>query len=224
MKLIGKLDSLNFASKYLENLFIDEENYIIETVKGVGVFNPSYWLETFKSKLTRNIIEAKILYTSKGLEFHIKRFSVSQDRQTLEIAGITSYTNKDKDKSEFISEVIELAQDEVITRLDIAIDFKDKIPTRVIRNLKKNRKSFNWINSTYLKTKGEKKSNSHINIIIYPKHIKENLNDEIYRLEFSFRNSYFKKEFKIKDLEKAYEKMEKTITKFSGLKVAIKSV
>jgi len=219
MEIKGLIDSFNFSSNHLESYFTGG-NYSIQTVKGVGISNKDLWIETFKKPLTRNIIEAKILHTSTGLEIPIKRFSVSQNKQTLEIAGLQGYN----DKSMHLNELKEHIQDEVITRLDVAIDFKDKIPIRVIRELKKSRTPFKYANSTYLKTDGEKKTNYKINILIYPKHIKESLDDEMQRLEFSFKGAYFRGDLKVKDLSKAYEKMQKSIKRFTGLDVAIKAV
>ncbi len=223
MEVKGLIDSFNFSSNHLES-YLTNENYNIQTVKGVGISNKDLWLKTFKKPLTRNIIEAKILHTSTGLEIPIKRFSVSQNKQTLEIAGLQGYNDKSKYLNELLNELKEHIQDEVITRLDVAIDFKDKIPIRVIRELKKSRTPFRYANSTYLKTDGEKKTNPHINILIYPKHIKENLDDEMQRLEFSFKGAYFRGDLKVKDLSKAYEKMQKSIKRFTGLDVAIKAV
>jgi len=44
------------------------------------------------------------------------------------------------------------------------------------------------------------------------------------RLEFSFKGAYFRGDLKVKDLSKAYEKMQKSIKRFTGLEVAIKAV
>ena len=42
----------------------------------------------------------------------------------------------------------------------------------------------------------EKKSNPKINILLYPKHIKENLSGELQRLEFAFKSPYFTEKIK----------------------------
>lgn len=221
MRAKGVIDSLNFSSSNLEELFCSED-YIIETAKGIGVFEPTLWVETFKRPLTRNIVEAKVLHTSNGLTVPIKRFSVSQNKQTLELAGLHGYNDKSPLLSELLRELIPIVQDEVITRVDVAIDYKGKIPNKVIKQLCASRVPFKWCNSTYLKTESEKKANAHINIILYPKHKKENLDYEIERLEFSFRGSYFRGQYFIKDIQAVCLKMQKTIKRFTGLEVNIK--
>lgn len=218
--LTAYVDSFNFSSNNLEQHFRNE-NYIIEIVKGIGVFNPSVWIETFKTKLTRNIIEAKILHTHTGLTLPIKRFSVSQDKQTLEIAGLRGYDDKSVYLNELLEELRPLIKDEVITRLDVCIDFKTAIPKRIIRELKKSRQTFNYANSTYFKTASEKKKNYQINILIYPKHKKDNLDYEIERLEFSFMSGYFRNKYQVKNIDEVYKKVEKTIKRYAGLKVQI---
>ncbi|MCD4668308.1 MAG: hypothetical protein K8R44_06955, partial [Sulfurimonas sp.] len=205
MKAKGVIDSLNFSSSNLEELFCSED-YIIETVKSIGIFEPDVWLKTFKHSLMRNIVEAKILHISNGLTVPIKRFSASQNKQTLEFAGLHGYNDKSILLSELLRELMPSIQNEVITRIDVAIDFKGKIPYKVIKKLCETRVPFSWHNSSYLKTESEKKTNTHINIILYPKHIKENLAYELERLEFSFRGSYFKGPYLVKDIQKVYLK------------------
>lgn len=213
------IDSFNFSSERLEDLLYSD-NYIVETVKSIGIFEPKIWSKTFGKPLTRNIIEAKILHTPIGLTIPIKRFSVSQDRQTLELAGLYSYTDISKQLRKLLKELWEQIQDMYISRLDVAIDFKGAIPKSVIKALEKRRYPFEYMHTTYLKTAKEKKTNTKINILIYPKHIKENLDYEIGRLEFVFRGGYFSK-LLVKDIDTAYKKMEKSIKRLSGLEVKI---
>ena len=219
MRAKGFVDSLNFSSSDLEKLFCNED-YIIEEVKSIGVFEPTRWVEVFKSNLTRNIVEAKILHTSTGLMLPIKRYSTSQDKQTLEYAGLQGYNDKSTLLSELLLSLKSHIQDEVITRLDIAIDFKGKIPNRVIKKLCEDRDPFRYWNTTYYKSKSEKKSNNRLNIKTYSKSNKEKLDENIERLEFSFLSSYLQK-VQVKDIEKSYTKMAKTIKRFSGLDVEI---
>ena len=223
---VAVLDSLNFSSSNLEALFLDKQKYNIEEVKSIGVFEPQRWLEEFGKPLTRNIKEAKILHTDTGLALPIKRFSSRQDKQTLEFAGLHSYNDKSKDKRELLSELREYIQDEVITRIDVATDFKGAIPQRVIKALHKHRRYFKYQNSVYMKTAKEKRSNPNINICIYPKHKKRNnnLNYELERLEFSFRSAYFRGQYKIKNIDEAYKKMQKTIMRMIGLDVQIQAL
>jgi len=222
MKVKGVIDSLNFSSSDLEALFMNDD-YNIETVKSISVFEPERWKKAFNSSLTRSVVEAKILHTSTGLELPIKRHSRSQTKQTLEFAGLHGYNEKSKFLSELLyKDLWSDIQDEVITRLDIAIDFKGKIPSRVLKELCKSRTPFKWINSTYLKTESENKKNYQVNILLYPKHKKENLDYELERLEFSFGSGYFRGAYKIKELAKIYKKIAKTIKRFTGLEVVIK--
>jgi len=224
MKLKGVIDSLNFSSSQIESYFLDDENYSIETVKSIDIFEPNRWVEEFKKPLTQNIIEAKILHTSIGLMIPIKRHSRSQNKQVIEFAGLHAYNEKSKLLSELLSHLMEHIQNEYIVRLDVAIDFKGKIPNKVIKELCKSRTPFKWINSTYLKTESEKKKNYQVNILLYPKHKKENLDYELERLEFSFGSGYFRNAFKIKELAKVYKKTAKTIKRFTGLEVVIKQL
>ncbi|WP_415249031.1 hypothetical protein [Sulfurimonas sp.] len=210
---------MNFSSTHLEDYFFNDD-YIIQTVKSIGVFEPKLWKETFKKSLTRNIVEAKILHTSSGLALPIKRYAVSPHKQTLEFAGLHAYNDKSKLLSELLHELLEHIQDETITRLDIAIDYKGKIPNKVIKKLCEDRVPFRYWNTTYYKSKSEKKSNNRLNIKSYSKSNKEKLSQDIERLEFSFLSSYLGK-VKVKELEKLFKKMAKTIKRFSGLDVKI---
>jgi len=210
---------MNFSSEHLEAYFINDD-YIIETVKSIGVFNPDVWLEAFKKPLTRSITEAKILHTSTGLMLPIKRHSRSQIKQTLEFAGLHGYNEKSKLLSELLSDLLEHIQDEQVTRLDVAIDFKGKIPNRVIKKLCEDREPLRFWNTTYYKSKSEKKQNNRLNIKTYNKSLTKNETQNIYRLEFSFLSSYLQK-IQVKDIEKSFIKMAKTIKRFSGLDIKI---
>jgi len=220
MKLKGVIDSFNFSSEHLEVYFRREENYSIEAVKSIGVFEPKRWIQEFKKPLTRNIVEAKILHTSMGLTLPLKRYSRNQNMQVIEFAGLQGYNERSRLLSELLSDLMEHIQDEHIVRLDVAIDFKGNIPNRVIKQLCKDREPFKYKGTTYYKSKSEKKQNNRLNIKTYSKSRKEKLGKEINRLEFSFLSSYLQKT-QVKDIEKSFKKMEKTIKRFSGLEVEI---
>lgn len=215
----GIIDSMNFSSTRLEDYFFNDD-YIIQTVKSIGVFEPKIWLDTFGKSLTKNIVEAKILHVSNGLMLPIKRYSVSQQKQTLEFAGLHGYNDRSKLLSELLQELLEHTQDETITRLDIAIDYKGKVPNKVIKKLCEDRVPFKYWNTTYYKTAKEKKSNNRLNIKTYSKSKKENLSDEVERIEFSFTSQYVQNTM-VKDLENLFHKMEKTIKRMSGIEVKI---
>jgi hypothetical protein len=220
MKLKAVIDSMNFSSSQMESYFLDNENYSIEVIKSIGVFEPHRWVQEFKKPLTRNIVEAKMLHTSTGLTLPIKRQSRSQKMQVIEFAGLHSYDDRSKLLSLLLKSLLERVQDEQVVRLDVAIDFKGKIPNGVIKKLCKDRKPFKFKGTTYYKSKSEKKQNYHMNIKTYSKSRKEKLDEEINRLEFVFMRDYLKK-LQVKDLEKSFKKMEKSIKRFSGLEVKI---
>ena len=216
------MDSLNITAIEIESYF-SNNNYIIEDVKTIGTFNPSRWSETFKKALTRNIVEARILHTSTGLTLPLKRYSVSQNKQVLEVAGLYSYNEKSKLKREFVKENSQELQECFISRVDICTDM-EKPPQRMFRKLNSMRKPFQYKNTIYWKTKSEKKSNSQMDIKLYNKALKEKLDYPLYRLEFCFKSAYFKG-VRLKDLDrKFFSKMEKCIYKFSGLKVKIEAL
>ncbi len=223
MKAHGIIDSMNFYSYHLETYFKNDENYIIEPIKTLGTFEPKVWRKAFKKPLKRNIIEAKILHTSTGLMLPIKRHSRSKTKQTLEFAGLHAYNEKSELLKGLLNSLMEQIQEEQITRLDVAIDFNGKIPNQVIKKLCEDREPFRYWNTTYYKSRSEKKSNNRLNIKTYCKSDTKNDTENIYRLEFSFLSSYLQK-MQVKDIEKSFKKMEKTIKRFSGLNVKILSL
>jgi hypothetical protein len=217
----AEIDSLNLSSKSLQQLFTCSD-YIIEDIKTFGVFEPKEWVRTFGKPLKRNIIEAKILHTLTGLTIPLKRFNRSPQNQTIEFAGLHGYNERSKLLKQVLRDKESQLQDTRLTRIDIAIDYK-RFPAKVKREILKSREPFEWINSTYLKTNKEKKTNSYINIVIYDKGIKEGLDYSLMRLEFSFRGSYLKG-LHLKDMDKAIKKMEKSIKKIADIDVKIEGL
>jgi len=223
MKVKGHIDSINFSSSDMEKYFTDE-SYHIETVKSVGVFEPKRWIQEFKKSLSSNIIEAKILHTSTGLTLPIKRFSAKPLKQTLEFAGLKGYNERSTFLLELLGKIWGKIQNEVVTRVDVAIDFKGKVPAEVIKQLNKCRTPFKYLNTTYSKTKSEKKTNPNVDIKVYNKALHANLDSEIERLEFCFKGGYFRGNFKIEELDEALQKMSKTIKRMAGLDVEISTL
>ena len=88
----------------------------------------------------------------------IKRYAVSPHKQTLEFAGLHSYDDRSKLLSELLNKLLEHIQDETIARLDIAIDYKGKVPNKVIKKLCEDRVPLRYWNTTYYKTAKEKKT------------------------------------------------------------------
>ena len=62
-----------------------------------------------------------------------------------------------------------------------------------------------------------------MDIKIYNKQMQAKLDYPLYRLEFVFKSSYFKK-LLLKDIEMAYKKIEKSIKKATGLSVKIEPI
>jgi len=220
MKTKAHFDSMNFSGTHLEDYFTTKA-FVVEVVKSRGIFEPHRWLEEFGKPLTRNIVEAKIVHTQTGLTLPLKRFSTSQNKQTLEFAGLKGYCEKSNLLMKLLKELWDDIQNEVITRMDVAIDFKGKVPAKVIKKLSKSRTPFQYLNTTYCKTKSEKKTNPHLDIKVYNKALHANLDEELERLEFCFKGSYFRGKYKIKNLDAVQLKMTKTIKRMAGVDVEI---
>jgi hypothetical protein len=208
---------MNFGGFNLETLF-DNQDYIIEDVKTIGVFNPTRWSETFGKPLTRNIIEAKIIHTLTGLTIPLKRYASAKDIQVIEFAGLHSYDEESKLLKSLLIELIPKLQECKIKRIDICFDYAKKVPTRIIKKLCSNRDVIlPYKNTTYHKTEKEKKTNSRLDIKHYDKQKKENLPIPMERLEFVFKGSYFE-HITLNQLDRKFLfKMEKTISNFSGI-------
>lgn len=221
------IDSLNLSDNHLEAIFIHKEDYIIETVKSNVVFEPKIWSKTFGKPLTKNIIEAKIIHTYRGMTLPLKTFARSPLSQTLEFAGLQSYNERSKQLVITLNELRGQLQHTRITRMDIAIDYKGEIPKRIIKALSKHREPSKWKNTTYYKTAKELenkvKSNPYMDIKIYDKAKKEKLDYPLYRLELVFKSKYLNG-LLFKDIKKSIKKMEKSIKKVTGLSVKIEPI
>ncbi|WP_373033566.1 hypothetical protein [Sulfurovum sp.] len=216
MKSVGKIDSISLRSEDFEQWFINED-YIIETAKSVGIFEPKLWSDTFKKHLTKSITEAKIIYTSTGLTIALKRYNRSPTKQTLDIAGLRGYDNKSELLNDFLeAHFLEFMGCE-LKRIDVCFDFV-KVPNRIIKKLCEKREPLKYYNTTYYKTPKEKKTNAKLDIKRYDKQKEANLSKPLERLEFCFKGAYFPKGMKLKDLDKHFiSKMEKSIKRFSGI-------
>ena len=51
MKVQGVIDSMNVSSRNVEAFFNNQEKYIIKTIKGIGIFKPLIWSDTFDKSL-----------------------------------------------------------------------------------------------------------------------------------------------------------------------------
>ena len=222
------MDSLNLSSESMEAIFIHSEDYTIETVKTKSVFNPKVWSETFGKSLTKNIIEAKIIHTYLGLTVPLKTFAVTPHSQTLEFAGLRGYNERSRLLVQHLQELESQLHYTKVTRMDIAIDFKHKIPKSVMDTIKKHRpRTFDGkdheFNTTYYKTAKEKSKNSVMDIKIYNKQIQAKLDYPLYRLEFVFKSKYMNG-VPLKDVATVYKKMENTIKRATGLSVKIEPI
>lgn len=214
------IDSINLKNCTFENML--NEDYVIEEVKTIGVFNPDRWKEEFGRKTTRNLIEAKIIHSFNGSVIPLKRHSINKHQQIIEFAGINGYTNKSKLLKDVLLELKEKLEDSHICRIDIAIDMQ-KIPQNIIQELLEKRTPFKFGYTTYYKTEKEKKTNQQIDIKHYNKAVKDKLPYPMERLEFCFKGQYFNK-IEFKDIETIFKKMQKGIKRFSGLEVEIQSL
>ena len=221
-KVQGVIDSINFSDVSFEELFIGED-FKIQPIKGVGVFEPKIWRSYFGKMTPKNAVDAKIVHTIYGLTLPLKRYARNPHKQTLEFAGLHSYTEKSLFLSALLSSKHSSFERAYITRIDVAIDFMSKVPNAVIKLLLTTRIAFKCKNTTYYKSEKEKKTNAQMDIKVYDKSKKEGLNEEIKRLEFCFKGQYFNK-MTMQDIDKVSVKMQKSIKKMSGLDVEIKQL
>lgn len=216
MKRVAKIDSLNL-SYYSFEQYLNNTDYIIVTVKGIGIFKPKLWLETFGKRLSKNIIEAKIIFTNTGLAIPLKRYSINPKMQTIEFAGLYGYNEKSKLLRELLSDLLPKLDDCFISRIDVCFDY-ERVPTKIMKKVDEVRKrKLSYKNTSYFKTEKEKKTNQRIDIKLYDKQIKDKLDKSLKRLEFVFKGTYFNQN-KLIDLDKSTsKKIEKSIKKFTGI-------
>ena len=179
----ASVDSLNLTDSHIESIFIHNEDYIIETVKNKNIFNPERWVQEFGKPLTRNVIEAKIIHTYRGICLPLKTFASTPLMQTVEFAGLQGYNERSEQMRETFRELEGQLQFARVTRLDTAFDYKGDIPRSIMKALSKNREPFRYGKSTYWKTAKEKKSNKVMNIITYDKSYQLGLDYPLHRLE-----------------------------------------
>ena len=217
------IDSLNLSSEAMEAVFIHHQDYTIEAVKTKSVFIPKVWSMAFGKSLSKNIIEAKIIHTYLGMKLPLKTFAATPKSQTLEFAGLHGYNERSEHLMQHLQELKSQLMYARVTRIDIAIDFKGKIPKSIIKVLSKHREPFEWKNTTYYKTAKEKRTNRVMDIKIYDKALHAGLDTNMMRLEFCFKSEYLKK-LLLTDVESVYAKMEKSIKKATGLSAKINHI
>lgn len=220
------IDSLNLSDCHFEAIFIHNEDYRIETVKSNLIFEPKIWSRAFGKSLTKNITEAKIIHTYRGVRLPLKTFANTPLRQTVEFAGFHGYNDRSEQLVIIFNELQSQLKYTRIMRIDVAIDYPERIPSRIIKAICKTRKPYipkRYPDTTYYKTSKEKKTNQKMDIKIYNKAVKENLDYPLKRLEFVFKGNYFNK-LLLKDLDLAIKKMEKSIKRATGLNVKIKGI
>ncbi|MDB2405697.1 hypothetical protein N9W00_02050 [Arcobacteraceae bacterium] len=207
---------MNFANFDLENIF-DNADYTIEPVKTHDVFEPLRWKETFGKPLHKFLYEAKILHHISGVTLALKRYARAKHIQVVEFAGIYGYTEESEFKRSVLIELLPRLQECYVRRVDVCLDYK-KVPNRILKKLAMSgREQFKYYNTTYYKTASENKTNPTLDIKHYNKQIQANLPVAMERLEFCFKGRYFQN-MKLKELDRRFlSKMEKTISKFSGV-------
>ena len=219
----AKIDSLNLSGGHLEAMFIYDDDFIIESVKSKGKFVPEVWSRTFGRALTKNIVDAKVVHSHLGLTLPLKTYAVTPKSQTVEFAGLHGYNERSQLLRQTLLGLKSQLVHTLVTRLDVAIDYEGNIPQSIIRVLSRTREPFRYGNTTYYKTAKEKKTNQKMDIKIYNKAHKANLNYPLTRLEFVFKSRYLNKVL-LQDIDSAILKMEKSIKKATGLCVKIESI
>jgi hypothetical protein len=217
------IDSLNLSGRDMGSIFWYDENYLIEDIKTLSTFKPRRWLETFGKSLTKNIFRAKIVHTHLGLTLPLKTFGVTKKYQTLELAGLYGYNERSTLLRQTFTDLASRLQGSKIKRIDIALDYGGAIPSKIMKSITKTRRAFKYGNTTYYKTAKEKKTNAMMDIKIYNKTHKDNLGFSLMRLEFVFKGSYLNN-MKLREIDKAFKKMEKTIKRIAGVSVKIQAI
>ena len=222
MQSIGKIDSMNFGNYSLEYLF-KSDDYVIENVKGIGVFEPLRWKYEFGKSLTQGIVEAKIIHTSLGLTIPLKRYASKKDIQVIEFAGLHGFNERSEFLRNLLDELLPKLQDCYIKRIDICFDF-EKVPNSIIKNICIKRKPFLYKNTIYYKTNKEEKTNVILDIKRYNKQLQAKLSYPLERLEFAFKGRYFNsRKLKYFDIN-FLNKMQKSIKNFTNKNLKISPI
>ncbi|MGJ0311330.1 hypothetical protein [Aliarcobacter cryaerophilus] len=196
---------LEHRDKYKEEVIKD---------KFFGICEPKNWTK-FEKKIHDNILRASILHIYNGIELPIKIISQAREKNIVEFRGFESYTQKGDDLKEIFKELQNSLLNGLVHRLDICLDFSYK-PYKVLKELKKIRIPTVRYKTTYFKTESEKSKNNYFDIAYYHK------KQEVYRVEFRFKKSFLKN-VTLKDIEKVFGRIEKTISKCTKLTVKIES-
>jgi len=225
----AKIDSFNFASPSILSFFIDNENYSVDKINKTKKEDRQRWFNTFGKPVKNHSkypwIELYIINSLYGDTVPIKLHNKDRNNYILELAGIENYNTKLTDLVRLYQDVESSQTHAFIKRMDICIDYKIRIPSKTMTELKKHRPYLTkFLNTTYYdksKDKNGKIIQSSIKIRTYNKSKKEHLpdeNEDIIRLEFQFPSSFFqivkkaeRKKLTIKDLPLAIKKMEKYI-------------
>ncbi|MEA2016981.1 MAG: hypothetical protein U9N59_00925, partial [Campylobacterota bacterium] len=175
---------------------------------------------------TKNIVCAKCVFTIYGYSLPLKRYSASKNKlmQTIEFAGLRKFD----EKALYLNKIIQILKNHLINsyipRIDIALDFLNKLPKWIDNNIKKLRPKIETVKNTiYFMGKKQEYRSSTMDIKCYPKYIKDKLSKKIIRLEFVFKGRYTKG-FQYKNIKNLYVKIINTIKKFTGLDVTIKPI
>ena len=229
----AKIDSINLTDGSLISRFFYNKNYKIVIIKRRGYCNNKLYIKTYGKSLFnrvngRGISPYTEVYTIQhinGIEVPLKVPNSSKKQQTVEFAGLERYDTRSKKLNIVLCELWEDLQYSKLNRIDVCVDFKKRIPAKVIKTLKKSRDEDIYLNSKYFKTKHQKKRNSVVNIIIYDKSKKEKNYSmgKLIRMEFQFYAPFFNK-MRLKDFQKAIHKIETRINKNTSLNIKVMSL
>lgn len=213
--MVGEVDSMNIAISHDEyNIILENsDKYTEEVIKDIGVFAPKNW-KKFEKQITPNILRASILHCDNGIELPIKIISQARQTSIVEFRGFESYSQKGDDLKEIFKQLQVQLLNGLVQRVDICIDFSYK-PYGALRELKKIRTPKKVGLTTYYKTISEKKKNNYFDIAYYDKKI-------VHRIEFRFKKSFLKNTT-LKNIEKVFGRIEKTISKCTKLSVKVKN-
>ena len=196
---------LEHRDKYKEEVIKD---------KFFGIYELKNW-KKFEKKIYHNVLRASILHTYNGFELPIKIISQAREKNIVEFRGFESYNQKGNELKEVFKELQYSLLNGLVHRLDICLDFSYK-PYKVLKELKKIRTPTVRYKTTYFKTESEKSKNNYFDIAYYHK------KKEVHRIEFRFKKSFLKN-VTLKDIEKVFGRIEKTISKCTKLTVKIEN-
>ncbi|WP_294956217.1 hypothetical protein [Sulfurovum sp.] len=231
---VGIIDSFNVSSQTLIAILSEHPDFNLQTVKSGQNANERLWFQEFGAPLYKQTktgrwapLEAYIAYNVRGVSLPLKVFKHPYGiSEVLEFAGLQRYDEIGKERKLVLQSLWSKIPNCNISRIDIAIDLVNPQHIKQMEmGLKhRGRIAVQHKNSTYYRTKKQKKKRGVVTILKYPKGEKEGWEDksQIIRYEFQFRSEFFKG-LKVKDYRTALKKMENRIKRDTGLSIKILS-